>query len=358
MSSLWRCHEFTPYAVRDEKARVHIDYHIGRGRGLDKAMLRDLATGRWIESKLNVILVGRTGVGKSYLAAALTHAACRQGRRALYARVPRIVHDLAIARADGTYTTLLARLARIDVLVLDDFLLAPMKDSELRDLLEILEDRYDRTSTVINSQVPTKRWHELLADPTLADAICDRLVHNAHLIALQGPSMREKKGPPGRQAHHHPLNTHRFTNPPPHRPPRTNSTRRSAPMRPSGPERLPRSRAERVPKSTGIRKLVVAAVDGGRGVEMHAEGGLGGRPAHVLNHRAREALRDRGQQRLVVAQPHGQRPREGQYPLSIAHLWQHVVHQQRRALGHSPAHARAREGDHGVRREGERIFPA
>ena len=164
------------------------------GRGLDKAMLRDLATGRWIESKLNVILVGKTGVGKSYLAAALTHAACRQGHRALYARVPRIVHDLAIARADGTYTTLLARLARIEVLVLDDFLLAPMKDSELRDLLEILEDRYDRTSTVINSQVPTKRWHELLADPTLADAICDRLVHNAHVIALQGPSMREKKG--------------------------------------------------------------------------------------------------------------------------------------------------------------------
>jgi DNA replication protein DnaC len=164
------------------------------GRGLDKAILRDLSTGRWIESKLNVILVGKTGVGKSYLAAALTHAACRQGRRALYARVPRIVHDLAIARADGTYTTLLARLARIEVLVLDDFLLAPMKDSELRDLLEILEDRYDRTSTVINSQVPTKRWHELLADPTLADAICDRLVHNAHVIALQGPSMREKKG--------------------------------------------------------------------------------------------------------------------------------------------------------------------
>jgi DNA replication protein DnaC len=142
-----------------------------------------------------VILVGKTGVGKSYLAAALAHAACRHGRRALFARVPRIVHDLAIARADGTYTTLLARLARIEVLVLDDFLLAPMKDSELRDLLEILEDRYDRTSTVINSQVPaTKRWHELLADPTLADAICDRLVHNAHVLALQGPvDAREKK---------------------------------------------------------------------------------------------------------------------------------------------------------------------
>ncbi len=141
-----------------------------------------------------MIIVGKTGVGKSYLAAALAQAACRHGRRALFVRVPRLVHDLAIARADGTYTTVLARLARIEVLVLDDFLLAPMKDSELRDLLEILEDRYDRSSTVINSQVPTKRWHELLTEPTLADAICDRLVHNAHVVALPGPSMREKNG--------------------------------------------------------------------------------------------------------------------------------------------------------------------
>ena len=170
------------------------DVRCDPGRGLDKAMLRDLATCRWIDSKLNVIVIGKTGVGKSYLAAALAQAACRHGRRALFARVPRLVHDLAIARADGTYTTVLARLARIEVLVLDDFLLAPMKDSELRDLLEILEDRYDHSSTVINSQIPTKRWHELLTEPTLADAICDRLVHNAHVIALQGTSMREKKG--------------------------------------------------------------------------------------------------------------------------------------------------------------------
>lgn len=170
------------------------DVRCDPGRGIDKAALRDLATCRWIGAKLNVILVGKTGVGKSYLAAALAQAACRHGRRALFVRVPRLVHDLAIARADGTYTAALARLARIEVLVLDDFLLAPMKDSELRDLLEILEDRYDRTSTVISSQIPTGRWHELLADPTLADAICDRLVHNAHVIALQGPSMREMKG--------------------------------------------------------------------------------------------------------------------------------------------------------------------
>ena len=170
------------------------DVRCNPARGLDKAVLRDLATCRWIREKLNVIVVGKTGVGKSYLGAALAQAACRHGYRALFTRVPRLVHDLAIARADGTYTTALARLARLDVLVLDDFLLAPMKDSELRDLLEILEDRYDRSSTVITSQVPTKKWHDLLVEPTLADAICDRLVHNAHVLALQGPSQRDRKG--------------------------------------------------------------------------------------------------------------------------------------------------------------------
>ena len=176
------------------------DVRCSPGRGLDKAVLRDLATCRWVREKLNVIVVGKTGVGKSYLGAALAQTACRHGHRALFTRVPRLVHELAIARADGTYTTALARLARIDVLVLDDFLLAPMKDSELRDLLEILEDRYDQTSTVITSQVPTKRWHELLVEPTLADAICDRLVHNAHVLALQGPSQRDKKGNQSSQA--------------------------------------------------------------------------------------------------------------------------------------------------------------
>jgi DNA replication protein DnaC len=141
-----------------------------------------------------VIVVGKTGVGKSYLGAALAQAACRKGLRAMCTRVPRLAHELAIARADGTYTTLLARLARLDVLVLDDFLLAPLKDTERRDLLEVLEDRYGTSSTVVTSQVPTKNWHEMLADPTIADAICDRLVHNAHVVALKGPSGREKKG--------------------------------------------------------------------------------------------------------------------------------------------------------------------
>jgi DNA replication protein DnaC len=163
-------------------------------RGIDKAALRSLATCAWIASKQNVIILGPTGVGKTFIAAALAHAACRSGLRALYVRVPRLVHQLSIARADGTYASELARLSRFDVLVLDDFLIAPMKDTERRDLLEVLEDRYGHSSTIITSQVPTKSWHEMLADPTIADAICDRLVHNAHVLTLRGQSMRRKKG--------------------------------------------------------------------------------------------------------------------------------------------------------------------
>jgi DNA replication protein DnaC len=164
------------------------------GRGLDKDVIRSLATCQWVRSKQNVIAIGATGVGKSFLGAALAQAACRSGFRALCTRVPRLVNELAIARADGSYAAVLARIAKTDVLVLDDFLIAPLKDTERRDLLEILEDRYDRSSTVITTQVPTKSWHEMLADPTIADAICDRLVHNAHLLVLKGTSLRKKKG--------------------------------------------------------------------------------------------------------------------------------------------------------------------
>jgi DNA replication protein DnaC len=164
------------------------------GRGIDKATARALATCQWVRAKQNVIALGATGVGKSYIGAALAQAACRNGYRALCARVPRLLHELAIARGDGTYVSTLHRLAQVHVLVLDDFLIAPLKDSERRDLLEVLEDRYGRTSTVVTTQVPTKNWHEALADPTVADAICDRLVHNAHVLALRGPSGRKKKG--------------------------------------------------------------------------------------------------------------------------------------------------------------------
>jgi DNA replication protein DnaC len=163
-------------------------------RGLDKVVLRSLGTCAWVRSKQNVIILGPTGVGKSFVSCALANLACRSGFRALYVRVPRLVHQLSVARADGSYSSELGRLSRFDVLVLDDFLIAPMKDTERRDLLEVLEDRYDHSSTIITSQVPTKTWHEMLTDPTIADAICDRLVHNAHVLTLRGPSMRRKKG--------------------------------------------------------------------------------------------------------------------------------------------------------------------
>jgi DNA replication protein DnaC len=163
-------------------------------RGIDKSVIRDLATTKWIKNKQNVIVVGKTGVGKTFLGAALAQAACRKGMPAMCARVPRLLHELGIARADGTYSAALARLAKLDVLVLDDFLIGPLKDQERRDLVEILEDRYGKSSTVVTTQVPTKNWHEKLGDPTMADAICDRVIHNAHVIAIRGPSIREKKG--------------------------------------------------------------------------------------------------------------------------------------------------------------------
>jgi DNA replication protein DnaC len=162
-------------------------------RGIDKAAMRTLSTCQWIKSKHNVIVVGKTGVGKSYVGAALADAACRSGYRAVFFRVPRLLEELALARASGVYASLLAKLSRFDVLVLDDLLLNPMTDTERRDLLEVIEDRYDRTSTVVTTQMPTKTWHEALGDPTIADAICDRLVHNAHLLKLGGPSIRRNK---------------------------------------------------------------------------------------------------------------------------------------------------------------------
>jgi DNA replication protein DnaC len=170
------------------------DMRCDPARGLDKAAVRAFATGHWVRAKQNVIIIGMTGTGKSYVGAALAESACRHGYRALRTRVPRLLGELAVARADGSYIAMLGRLAKLDVLVLDDLLIAPLKDTERRDLLEVLEDRYDQRSTVVTSQVPTKSWHEMLADPTVADAICDRLVHNAHVLSLKGPSIRKTKG--------------------------------------------------------------------------------------------------------------------------------------------------------------------
>ncbi len=162
-------------------------------RGIAKATMRQFATCGWVREHHNVIVIGKTGVGKSYLGAALADVACRNGHRALFTRVPRLLEELHLARMSGSFAALLGKLSRVDVLVLDDFLLNPMTDEERRSLLEVIEDRYDRTSTVITTQLPTKTWHSALGDPTIADAICDRVVHNAHVVSLGGPSIRAQK---------------------------------------------------------------------------------------------------------------------------------------------------------------------
>lgn len=164
-------------------------------RGLDRQVVLALGTGGWIRDHHNLIVTGPTGTGKSFLACAFAERACRSGRTALYLRTPRLLQELAVARGDGSYGRVLARLAKTELLALDDWLLNPLKDPERRDLLEVIEDRYGRASTLLATQLPLKSWHEAIGEPTLADAICDRLVHGAHQIELKGASMREIRSP-------------------------------------------------------------------------------------------------------------------------------------------------------------------
>lgn len=169
------------------------DVNFRHPRGLDKSLILTLAGCNWIREHHNIIITGPTGVGKSYLACALAHKACREGFRALYLRAPRLFDDLAIARADGRYRKILAGYARLDLLIIDDWGLATLNEEQRRDILEILEDRHDLRSTLIASQMPIAKWHKVIGDPTLGDAILDRLVHNAHKLALKGDSLRKKR---------------------------------------------------------------------------------------------------------------------------------------------------------------------
>ena len=161
-------------------------------RLLDKAVIRQLAACRWVEEHQNICVTGMTGTGKTYVACALAQQACRKGFRAVYRRASRLFDELLLARADGTFPRLLARFARIDVLVLDDWGMAKVTEQQRHDLLEVVEDRYGARSTIITSQLPTENWHDHIGHPTVADAICDRILNNAHRIMLKGPSRRKE----------------------------------------------------------------------------------------------------------------------------------------------------------------------
>jgi DNA replication protein DnaC len=182
--------------LREAKLRMSaacvedIDY--APRRELDKGVIRQLASCRWVAEHQNVVITGMTGTGKTYVACALAQQACRKGYRAVYRRAPRLFEELTLAHADGSYARLLARLAKVEVLVIDDWGLAPPTDRERRDLLEVIEDRHGNRSTIITSQLPTAKWHDQLGDPTIADAVCDRILHNAHRLVLKGPSRRKE----------------------------------------------------------------------------------------------------------------------------------------------------------------------
>lgn len=183
--------------LKNAKLRINqaciedIDY--AENRHLDRSVIKQLATCRWVEDHQNIVIEGATGTGKTYVSCALAQMACRRGHRVLYRRAPRLLDELRLARASGEYAKELKKILRIDVLVIDDWAIAPLQVPERQDVLEVLEDRHDLKSTIIASQLPAKAWHAYIGDQTIADAICDRVLHNAHRVVLKGPSRRKEK---------------------------------------------------------------------------------------------------------------------------------------------------------------------
>ena len=195
----WRQNQALARRLKGAKLRANacvedIDYRASRG--LDKSVIRALTQeSAWVRNHENIFVLGPCGVGKSYVASALAHKACRDGYSAFYTRAAALFRDLALARADGSLRSLLARLGRIDVLVIDDWAIAPLSENERRDFWEICEDRYQTRSVILTSQLPVAKLHEQIGDPTVADGILDRLVHNAHRIEMRGESLRKGRGP-------------------------------------------------------------------------------------------------------------------------------------------------------------------
>jgi DNA replication protein DnaC len=191
----WRDNRRLQLLLRHARMRLEAsveDINFRTARGLDRSVVLRLGSAEWVRQHQVVLITGATGCGKTYLACALGFAACRQGLSVRYFRLGRLLGDLALARADGSYTKLLTRLARADLLILDDWGLAPFADAERRDLLEVLEDRYGKHATLVTSQLPLDHWHDYIGSPTLADAILDRLVHGPHKLTLKGGSMRKQ----------------------------------------------------------------------------------------------------------------------------------------------------------------------
>jgi DNA replication protein DnaC len=193
---IWKENKRLKQLLKEAKLKLQasvedIDYKTPRG--IEKSVMMNLISCNWIRNHQNLLISGPTGVGKTFLACALAQKACREGFRTLYLRSPQFFYQIALARADGSYGTLMKRLSKAHLLVLDDLALTPLNDTERRDLLEVTEDRHGSSSTLITSQLPIENWHDHIGDPTIADAILDRLIHNAHRIQLKGGSMRKKQ---------------------------------------------------------------------------------------------------------------------------------------------------------------------